>query len=284
MNPVLRIRNSDPEHVIGLPSGRFTRPNPYFAFIVGLVITVAFYLFIQMMNIAFLKNLFMNRGWVPYAIVCMTGWSFALIFIKQMKIRAQRKSLGLDLFSSDFENNIISEDTVDMFLDRINQLADHPRSFVLLNRIIISLTNFRNLRRVGDVETILRAQAELDEDTSESSYTLLRGLLWSIPILGFVGTVLGLSEAIGAFAPILADFSGGDAAMEELRGGLRDVVGGLATAFDTTLEALIAALLVNFFMTSAKQSEEQFLDDCREFCQIRIIGRLRLTPSRKMSE
>ena len=283
MAPVLQIRKSDPEYLMGLPSGRFTRPNPYFALIVGVVIAVMFYLFIQMMNIVFLKNLFMSRGWVPYAIVFMTGWSLALVFIKSLKIRAQKKSLSLDFFESNFEKNIISEDTVDVFLDRINQLADYPRSFILLNRIIASLTNFKNLRRVGDVETILRAQAEIDEDTSESSYTLLRGLLWSIPILGFVGTVLGLSEAIGAFAPILADFSGGDAAMEELRTGLRDVVGGLATAFDTTLEALIAALLVNFFMTTVKQSEEQFLDDCREFCQVRIIGRLRLASSGKIS-
>ena len=51
MDPVLRIRKSDPEHVMGLPSGRFTRPNPYFALIVGLVITVAFYFFIQIITL-----------------------------------------------------------------------------------------------------------------------------------------------------------------------------------------------------------------------------------------
>ena len=45
----------------------------------------------------------------------------------------------------------------------------------------------------------LDGEAENDENQVSSSYTLLNGLVWAIPVLGFIGTVQGLSQAIGKF-------------------------------------------------------------------------------------
>ena len=276
MSLSLKIVKSDPEHIVGIYPGRFTKPNSIVSLFLAIIFTFSFYLIIQMFDIVPLKNLFIKRGVIPYFIVVFTSWSVSLLLIKKLKIKAQSKALRLELFSNS-KTNIISEETVDDLMNSVFEIADKPREYILLNRILVSLTNFKNLRQVGDVDTILRAQAEIDEDNSESSFTLVRGFLWAIPILGFVGTVLGLSEAIGSFAPILSNLNGGDSAMEELRNGLKSVVGGLSTAFDTTLESLIGALIVNFFLTSVKRSEEEFLDQCREYCQLHIISRLRLS-------
>ena len=54
------------------------------------------------------------------------------------------------------------------------------------------------------------------------------------------------------------------------------MTGGLATAFETTLLALIAALLVQMAMTFQKKREEEFLDECTDYCQREVLGRLRL--------
>jgi hypothetical protein len=35
-------------------------------------------------------------------------------------------------------------------------------------------------------------QAERDQAVVESSFTMLRVFIWAIPILGFIGTVLGI--------------------------------------------------------------------------------------------
>jgi biopolymer transport protein ExbB/TolQ len=86
--------------------------------------------------------------------------------------------------------------------------------------------------------------------------------------------VLGLSEAIGGFGNVLA--TAGD--MTEITCSLKGVTSGLATAFDTTLLALIAALIIQIWTTFLHKSEEEFCDNCTEYCQHNIVNRLRLMP------
>ena len=88
----------------------------------------------------------------------------------------------------------------------------------------------------------------------ETSYTSIRGLVWAIPILGFIGTVSGLSYAIGGFGRVLSQTDDPSQLIEALKG----VTGGLATAFETTLLALVAALLVQMAITFQKKREEEF--------------------------
>src|SRR5690606_19308079 len=113
-----------------------------------------------------------------------------------------------------------------------------------------------------------------DESTMETSYSLLVGFIWAIPVLGFIGTVLGLSEAIGGFGAVLGESHD----ISQIANSLRTVTGGLATAFETTLEALVAALAIQILFTFLRKSEEEFLDECAEYCQVHVVNRLRMTP------
>jgi biopolymer transport protein ExbB/TolQ len=158
--------------------------------------------------------------------------------------------------------------------------VDDPRHFLVLNRIQIALSNLRNLGRVTDVDEILRSQAEHDEAAMDTSYSLLRGFIWAIPVLGFIGTVLGLSDAIGAFGGMLGTVDD----VSQITASLRDVTGGLAVAFETTLEALVAALAIQLFATFLRKSEEEFLDQAREYCHKHIVNRLRMTPFEQPAE
>jgi hypothetical protein len=106
----------------------------------------------------------------------------------------------------------------------------------------------------------------------ETSYALLQGFVWAIPVLGFIGTVLGLSQAIGSFTAVLG--TGED--VSAITGALGKVTAGLATAFDTTLVALVAALIIQLLMVMTKKSEEEFLDEAMEYGIRNIVGRLRL--------
>jgi biopolymer transport protein ExbB/TolQ len=132
----------------------------------------------------------------------------------------------------------------------------------------------RNLGQVTDVDEILRSQAEQDESTMQTSYSLLQAFIWAIPVLGFIGTVLGLSEAIGAFGEVL----GGASDVSQLASALRGVTAGLSTAFETTLQALVAALFIQLILTLLRKSEEEFLDSCAEYCTRNVVGKLRVMP------
>ena len=164
--------------------------------------------------------------------------------------------------------------TAEELLNSMYEFVDDIKKFVLFNRINIALSNLKNLGRVTDVDEILRSQSEADESVMETSYSLLRGLIWAIPVLGFIGTVLGLSQAIGNFGTVLENSEN----ISEITGSLKSVTGGLSTAFDTTLTALVAALGIQCLVTVLKKNEEEFLDDCIDYCQNNIVQKLRMMP------
>jgi biopolymer transport protein ExbB/TolQ len=169
---------------------------------------------------------------------------------------------------------ILSSATVEPVLARVYATVDDPRNFILFNRIVVALANLRNLGRVTDVDEILRSQAAQDESAVETSYAVLQGFVWAIPVLGFIGTVLGLSEAIGQFSGVLG--AGSD--VEQISGALKGVTAGLATAFETTLEALVAALVIQLLITMLRKSEEEFLDEAMDYGLRYVVGRLRILP------
>ncbi len=158
--------------------------------------------------------------------------------------------------------------------DRLYEIVDEPRHFVLFNRISVAISNLRNLGRASDVDEILRSQAELDEASLDTSYSLVGGFVWAIPVLGFIGTVLGLSSAIGGFGGVLKDA----ADMEVMKTELQKVMGGLSTAFETTLEALVAALFIQLIVTFLRKSEQEFLESCTDYCSRNVVNRLRIMP------
>jgi biopolymer transport protein ExbB/TolQ len=195
----------------------------------------------------------------------------AILFLKGRKIQFQERALKLSAVPAEPEF-VLTETTAASVLARIHSLVDHPRHFVLLNRLDRALSNFQNMGQVNDVSAILRAQAENDEDQVASSYTVVNGLVWAIPVLGFIGTVLGLSLAIGRFTSTLQ--AAGDLTL--IRASLQGVTGGLATAFESTLVALTFTLILQLVITFQQKREMTFLDECNDYCHSHIVSKLRL--------
>lgn len=262
----------DPERRLSIPGGRFTRVNTLFAFAMAVLLTVGFYFSLLPFEQYYFAQTFTQRGPIPYSIVLLSWWSLTILFIKWLKLRLQRRTLHLRLIP-ETAAFVLSPQTVDEVIDKIYTLVDEPRQFILFNRILIALSNLRNLGRVTDVDDILRSQGANDEAGVETSYSIISGFVWAIPVLGFIGTVLGLSQAIGGFGAVLATSSD----ISELKPALQSVTGGLAVAFETTLHGLVAALVIQLLITALKKSEEEFLDNCSEYCVRNIVGRLRLT-------
>ena len=66
--------------------------------------------------------------------------------------------------------------------------------------------------------------------------------------------------------------------LTQIKSSLQGVTGGLATAFETTLQALVAALIIQLLLTFLKKSEEEFLDACSEYGVRNVVNRLRIMP------
>jgi len=264
---------SDIEQRLGFRGARFTRVNNWLAFLLACVLSVGFFAALYPFRDSAIGAMFFDRGPTQYAAVLLSAWSLVILWIKSRKLKVQRRALSYDVVpaSHDF---VLSSATVEQVMDRIHVTVDDPKKFLLYSRIVTALSNLRNLGRVSDVDDILRSQGEQDESSLETSYALVQGFVWAIPVLGFIGTVLGLSDAIAAFTGVLS----ASKELSEITMALRGVTSGLATAFETTLVALVAALFIQLLLTSIKKSEEEFLDDCAEYCLKNIVGRLRILP------
>ena len=109
------------------------------------------------------------------------------------------------------------------------------------------------------------------QSASESSYSIPRILVWAIPLLGFIGTVIGISSAVNGFSGFLQD--AGD--VEQIKEGIGTVTGGLAIAFDTTLLALLLSVLVMIPLVFIERYESRLLLGIDIFINDKLIPRLR---------
>ena len=271
---VLSWTRMDFEQRLGFRGGKYTDVNLWLAATMAAILVVLFY---ALMIFAFpeshLTTMFLKRPSkvVPFLIAFFSFWSASILYVKAQKLRLQQKALELKIVPAahDF---VLATATAPGVLAGMYRCVDNPGHFVLLSRIERALSNLSNIGRVSDVNEMLQSQASNDEDQMESSYTIVRGFIWGIPVLGFIGTVLGLSLAMAGFGSLLS--AGGS--IEALKTSLMGVTAGLATAFENTLEGLVAALAIQLSLSALKKKEERFLDDCKDYCHSHIISRLRL--------
>ena len=133
------------------------------------------------------------------------------------------------------------------------QLLDFPRSVhshYLWQRLTNSLLYVYRNGSAADVDEEVKYLAELDLDQQQQRYSLARILIWATPMLGFLGTVLGISQALGGISV------GPDNDFESMMNGLR---GSLYVAFDTTALALTLSMVLMFVQFLVDRFESQLL-------------------------
>ena len=272
--PKLDARAGDIECMIGFPSGRYTVASAPLWLGVAAVMTIVVALILVLVAPNSYLLVMMNRCWTNWAVVFFSWWCIGILFAKWIKTSIQLRALrAVDIVPrrGDF---ILSPGTAGDILRRIKVVAERPKDFLLFRRIDMALSNLGNIGEVRDVGAVLESQADSDGSSVDSSYTVIRSLIWTIPILGFIGTVIGLSQAIGSFTDVLTQ-TGSDAG--SIKSKLGPVVGGLATAFETTLVALIAAVIIQLLSTWVYKREEALLDGITDFTTENVLSRLKLT-------
>ncbi|HEX4119920.1 MAG TPA: MotA/TolQ/ExbB proton channel family protein [Verrucomicrobiae bacterium] len=284
----LNWEEEDIENRLGIfKGGRFTRVNKTFSLILAVIASALFLWLMFVLNAGHsgfqrLGTVFVRPGNL-YATVPATlcfFWGVMVSLLKIPKINLQRKALDLAAVPQN-RDFVLNEATARTVLERMRGLVDDTRNFILLNRIDRALSNLHNIGGVSDVSAILKAQAENDENVVASSYAMIHAMIWSIPVLGFIGTVLGLSMAIGRFTSVLSVSQGAISAAEEMsrmKDHLREVTGGLSTAFETTLVGLGFALILHLLADLVQQRETDFLDECNDYCQAHVVSKLRTRP------
>lgn len=277
--PLIRFLRTDPEARLGLPVGANTTPSATTCLLLTVIASGASYgaayAFREQGFGAVVWEYMTGFGRIPIPIIVLSIWCLAFLAVKSLKIRAQRLALEIDFVPQDTAFALTAA-TADAVVDAIDRSADEPLRFLFLSRCRAVLRMMRNLGRVSDVDDVLASRGESDESTVDSGYTVLRGFIWAIPVLGFIGTVIGLTQAMGRFGEALRS-AGKD--VEAITQQLTGVLAGLDTAFITTAEALIAVIFIHLFQTAVRRADERLLDDIRAACADAIVSRVRIQRS-----
>ncbi len=100
-----------------------------------------------------------------------------------------------------------------------------------------------------------REQSALDQEHESGRFTMIRYILYLLPVIGFIGTVEGISKAlanISVVLPMVKDLDG-------FMNNLTSVTSALQIAFDSTLLALFLSATLMFVQTTMLRRAEDLL-------------------------
>jgi biopolymer transport protein ExbB/TolQ len=256
-----------------------TNPNPALSFGIGFGLTVIWFAFIYFFQAPpgkssaefttgeTLANLFYKHFTVSFANTLFFFWAAAICYLKMLKLKLQRRAMLLDVLPKDLGLSINAEN-VGVFIDHVYGLPVKLRDSLMVNRIRKALEFFEVRQNVSEVSSLMGSQSAIDGSRIMGSYILLRAFLWAIPLLGFIGTVVGLSHAISGMS------FGNVEDVSKIVGSINNVTSGLGTAFDATLLGLIFAVSLNFPLNSLAKHEEEALNDIDAYCNEVLLPRL----------
>jgi len=216
-----------------------------------------------------IADLFGARGWVPYVITFLSAWSGVVLVEKLRRLSRQRDALGLELLPVRIGARVTPENAAE-FVAHLASLGSRRGGGLLVDRVRRALQHFEARRDARELQAQLENQAQSDADAVESSYAMLRVFIWAVPILGFIGTVVGIGAAVGGFSASV----GGAVDLEVMKESIGSVTSGLSVAFDTTLIALVMSIPIMFASSAVQKLEEGFLAEIEDYCDEHLVRRL----------
>ena len=143
--------------------------------------------------------------------------------------------------------------------------SESERNFFLQRLAGRCILQFQASRSLSQSNSLLNSSLELFQHELDLRYNLLRYLVWLIPTLGFIGTVIGIAFALDYAAKV-------DSPQDPKL--LAEITGRLGVAFYTTLLALLQSAALVFVLHLVQGREEMALNRVGQYCLDNLINRL----------
>ncbi|MCA9052563.1 MAG: MotA/TolQ/ExbB proton channel family protein [Planctomycetaceae bacterium] len=187
---------------------------------------------------------------LEYAQAALFFVGAAILFAKGLQLLTEKQAVSLPLPT--LPEPLQTSSCTASIRHALGQLPRRLRKSAFSRRLE-DLADYLQHRRDGEgLEAHAQHLAEAAADRQHDSYSQLQTIIWAVPILGFLGTVMGITLAIANVTP------------EQLDTSLNSVTGGLAVAFDTTTVALSQSILMVFASFFVKRQEQQILGEVDE--------------------
>ncbi|MEM9365665.1 MAG: MotA/TolQ/ExbB proton channel family protein [Planctomycetota bacterium] len=234
--------------------------GPALPIVAGLMLAAAFYAAIYAIDWEATNRYFCGH---PVALAATTLFWVAVTILGQQAMRnmAQRHALGLlrdeDLLPidgaapTDISTRWRQEQDAGFvarqWLMSLNQLPAQSKTSWMISRLHQLLTFQSRRQHTDGLAEEMRTLSERDADAAHDSIGLVRVIVWAIPMLGFLGTVIGITQTLGGL-----DFTDGNAAVDRLKSGLY-------VAFDTTALGLVLSVIAIFLQFPVERAHQNLL-------------------------
>jgi biopolymer transport protein ExbB/TolQ len=131
------------------------------------------------------------------------------------------------------------------------------------------------VRRKSSAEALdahLRHLEELEATHANAAYSMIRIIIWAIPILGLLGTVIGITMAVANLDP------------QTLETSVSKVTHGLNVAFDHTATALSLTMALMFIKSGVERFEDGLLSRIDERVSQELVGRFQSNDAAEDSD
>lgn len=186
---------------------------------------------------------------------------FSELLFRLNVVRENRKQLESNLLPEDDHTVLTIKDLGPLY----KKLKNYQHLSMFLPKMVLRvITQFQTSKSVEQAQNLLNISIELVQHEMDIKYSMLHYIMWLIPTLGFIGTVLGISDALvyaGSVPPDSKDL-------------LTQVTLQLGVAFHTTLLALIMSGILMFIMHTIQSMEDRVLNQAGQYCLDNLINRL----------
>jgi len=193
------------------------------------------------------------QGFLPPAMLGMFFWGAILLGLRRLRV-GRAESMASPETVDQCRGCVSTLPLEDILADIDKTRA--TRSSFLLRYIRIVVRQWATKPSLQDALSLLNQQVSGDAEHIHHAYGLVKTFVWALPVLGLIGTVMGIALAVGDFGQLIG---GNVDDVAVIKQSLVQVTGGLSFAFTTTLLGLLSALLLVLPSSSLQAREERLV-------------------------
>jgi hypothetical protein len=198
---------------------------------------------------------------VEYMETALFGIGLAALALKMIEIAGQGPALRQSLLGPVARGYEPLGQICQELLQRLHRLPAPRTGGYFPRRLQAAVEHVFRKGSAQDLDDELKYLADVDATRQHNSYALFRVIIWAIPILGFLGTVIGITMALNGVRP---------EAMEE---SMNQVATGLGVKFDTTALALSMSMILMFLHFFVDRWENSLLEEVDRRTEGELDGR-----------
>lgn len=202
------------------------------------------------------------RDYEQEACFILMLWALAIIAYKGLAALREQRLFRHELVPLAEGNRILPEDARE-YARQLEALPPSEQGHLLPRSLLAALYRFDATRNIQDVSDTAHAVCEAESERLESELTMVRYIAWAIPSIGFIGTVRGISEALGL-------------AHQAVEGDVSGVTQGLGTAFNSTFIALLLSIVLMFLLHQLQLAQERLVLDSETYLDRHLVKNLQV--------